>query len=48
MGSKAKKIATYADLVHVPDNLVAEILASSSLDAELINSFQKGKGGPGG
>lgn len=37
MGSEAKKLATYEDLLNVPDNLVAEIIAG-----ELITSPRPG------
>jgi Uma2 family endonuclease len=64
MASPVKRPAAYEDLLRVPDNKVAEIvagdlhvsprpasrhaLASSLLGSGLVESFHRGRGGPGG
>ncbi|MCA9569047.1 MAG: Uma2 family endonuclease [Myxococcales bacterium] len=61
---EARRIATYADLLAVPDHQVGELVAgelrvsprpapahawvSSSLGADLLPPFARGRGGPGG
>ncbi|MHC1741721.1 MAG: Uma2 family endonuclease [Syntrophobacteraceae bacterium] len=64
MSELAKKLATYDDLYHVPDNMTGEIIngeliatprpsrrhvvATSMLGGDLITTYARGKGGPGG
>lgn len=64
MLNPAIKLATYQDIIDLPENIVGEIIngqlethprpapkhaaASSSIGAELVPPFQKGRNGPGG
>ncbi len=64
MTSALKQPATYEDLLKVPDDQIAQLVAgelmvsprpagdhtfvASTLGAELIGPFQRGRGGPGG
>lgn len=64
MLNPAIKLATYQDIVDLPENIVGELIngqlethprpapkhavASSSLTAEFVLPFQKGRNGPGG
>ncbi|NOT10220.1 MAG: Uma2 family endonuclease [Methylococcaceae bacterium] len=64
MTKPAIKLATYQDIIDLPENMVGELIngylethprpapkhavASSSIGAELVSPFQKGRGGPGG